>query len=117
MYYFGKYPDTYDGHCLYDENGRKVYECHLPNDFPVKDYILDGGLLPPKLPQIEGRSTIVHINGWTILSFWDRSGDHRGNSSSNFIMRGVYEFENALELANKAFPKVFTRIEFKIFQQ
>lgn len=115
MYYFGKWASGH-GHILYHGNGRQVYHNEMPKDFPVREHILDGGLLPPELPQVEGRASLTHVNGWTILSFWDRSGDKRGNSCSNFLMRGTHYFKIALLMAREGCPDLWSRITFDIVE-
>lgn len=75
---------------------------------------MDGGLLPPHLPEQPGKATFLHINGWTIFSFWDRSGDTRGNSSSTFLMRGTLSFRDAKTAAQVFFPKLWERFPFDV---
>lgn len=48
--------------------------------------------------------------GWTAIGFWDRTGDNRGNSNSNFIVEGTYSFEDMCHLAEQAFPAIWKRI-------
>lgn len=111
-FYFGCFKER--GHFLYTPQGRQVYDCDLPQDFPVREYVLDGGLLAPRAAEVEGRAVLVHINGWTILTFWDRSLDSRGASSSSFVMRSQLTFEQAVEKSRLAFPTVWARFPFKV---
>lgn len=113
-YYFGCWAKNNLGHFLYAPDGRGWYtrEEELPRDFPVKPHVLDGALLGlDGLPQREGEATFGHLNGWTLLSFWDRSADRRGASSSSFVLRGEHTFEVAVAAARAAFPSVWARID------
>jgi hypothetical protein len=110
-YYFGCWQEP--GHYLFAPGGRNA-ERHIPDDFPVSVHILDGGLLPPKLPEVEGRASLAHINGWTILSFWDRSIDKRGKCNSSFLFRGRLTFAEACQQAANNFPYLWTRFKFEV---
>jgi hypothetical protein len=109
-FYFGCWDRS--GHFLVTPGGRHVYD--NPKDFPVREGILDGGLLPPFQPQVEGRAVLVHLSGWTILSFWDRSVDTRGGCSSSFVMRGTLDFVAATQRARERFPQVWNRYTFEV---
>jgi hypothetical protein len=83
----------------------------------------DGGFCPGmeeaggkhhKVEQVEGAAKVTHLDGWTILAFWDRSVDHRRNSNSAFIERGTLSFDEMVSRAKKAFPTVWKRFPFKV---
>jgi hypothetical protein len=76
---------------------------------------VDSGLCPSG-PEIEGRALLHHKDGWTALSFWDRSVDSRGKCNSNFLAKGTFDFEKMLELARENFPHVMKRFKFEIVQ-
>lgn len=101
------------GHFLGSPSGRRG-SLDRQIDFPVKDYILDGGLLPPNLPQTEGRATLVHINGWTIMSFWDRSVDSRYGCNSTFLIKGHLEFDAMVARCKYHFREIWDRFKFPI---
>lgn len=113
-FYFGCSND-HMGHFLYDPSGRSGLTARQ-EDFPVAEHVLDGGLLPPWRPQVEGRATLVHINGWTILSFWDRSIDARGNSSSSFLVKGKLSFDEICARAKYHFAAIWARFAFPIVE-
>jgi hypothetical protein len=113
-YYFGKWPDRYAGHYLYGRNGYEVNDYYMPKDFPCPVYTLDGGFLPPYQAEIEGVASVVHLNGWTILAFWDRTGDKRGKSSSAFVVRGFWDFTALHHITQTAFPTIWKRFHFSI---
>lgn len=61
-----------------------------------------------ELPQ--GQALVHRKNGWMAISFWDRSGDQRGNSNSTFLInRETMFFDQALKEAEKVFPELFER--------
>lgn len=113
-YYFGVMKHA--GHFLYCGN-HTIHERYLPEDFPVNVRALDGALLPPQLPQDEGRAELIHLNGWTVLTFWDRSADRRGRSSSTFIILGVVDFSEAVSIAKEYYPQVWSRFTFEVFER
>jgi hypothetical protein len=116
-YYFGKYSkDSYNGHVLYAGN-RQVHDYDLPDDFPIRYPILDGGLLPPKMPQTQGRAELIRLREWTIITFWDRSADTRGQSNSAFVIRGALDFTEAVRLAMKFYPQIWERFGFEVYQR
>lgn len=117
-FYFGCYRET--GHYLFASRGHGIQKVHsssslLPVDFPCLSGMLDGGFLPPNLQQAQGRASFCHLNGWTIIAFWDRSVDSRGKSHSTFLMRGIFEFEMAKSLSVEAFPEIWKRFTFPVF--
>ena len=112
MYYSGCW--LRPGHYLYSMTGRLLTSRRVPEDFPCRLAALDGGFLSPRLPQVQGRATHVHLNGWTILSFWDQSGDVRPESCSTFVLRGLYPFAETCAIAQKGFPRVWERLGFPI---
>ena len=62
-------------------------------------------------PQHEGRAFVHYVEGWTVVSWWDRSGDSRGGSNSAFLAIGRRPFAEMLEMARAAFPREITRME------
>ncbi len=114
IYYFGKTFAGYGGHELQGEDGFRVLHHLVPVDFPCSVNMLDCGLLPPRMPETQGRATLVHLNGWTILTFWDRSGDKRGQSCSAFVLCGTLDFDAVIRVSKARYPKVWERIDFDV---
>lgn len=112
VYYFGCLERA--GHHLYLPSGMTAWDDRLPADFPCPSRVLDCGFLPPRQPEIEGRASLVHINGWTVLAFWDRSVDTRGKCNSAFVARGTLDFDGIVSAAKVAFPKVWVRFKFAV---
>lgn len=106
MYYF----DPWDraGHYRFNEHGGSVY-------FPEREKLpwgddADGGLQPhrdgcKKMAYCgcgsgpEGIALIHHKDGWTALSFWDRSVDTRGACNSTYIAEGDFTFDQMVTMA------------------
>lgn len=65
-------------------------------------------------PQIEGSAALHHLDGWTILSFWDRSIDRRKGSNSSFLARGELSFGEMVAVAKEHYPEVWRRYSFAI---
>jgi hypothetical protein len=65
-------------------------------------------------PQPEGVAQLTHHEGWTVVAFWDRSGDVRGGSNSAFLVRGTLGFDEVVRAARAAFPEVWARFAFKV---
>lgn len=133
VYYFGVGGRRYDGsweagHRLYSRGLRRSEE---PKGWPRSlSYYVPGGkldaLLAPRLAKAgswdrgeeapQGHAALHHIEGWTFVSFWDRSGDSRGNSNSTFAMRGTHDFAAVTEAARAAFPEIWARFPFEVVQ-
>ncbi len=63
---------------------------------------------------VQGQAMLHHRAGWTALSFWDRSVDHRPGSNSTFLAEGLYSFEQMIEMAKSYFPQVMGRLTFDL---
>jgi hypothetical protein len=104
------------GHYAYSPSGRSGGRYGDPIG-PWKH--VDGTLAPMdgyrrEAPQ--GHAVLHHKDGWTALSFWDRSGDSRGNSNSNFFFDATLTFEEALAAARERFPDLFARFPFEVVE-
>lgn len=111
--YFGCFGEI--GHYLYVPSDRG------PVSAPVKmardlawTRICDGGLLEEGGDQDEGSAVWSFVRGYSIVSFWDRSGDSRGGSSSSFLLHGMHSSAEVLVAAGLAFPQIFERFRFEI---
>lgn len=105
------------GHYLHDTDLKQVDG--QPDPFPCNWQRLDGGFLPKRdEEQVEGLASLTHFGRyWTVLSFWDRSVDHRKGSCSTFVMPFALTFEEACQRAEMAFPKIWKRFTFPIVQR
>lgn len=111
-YYFGCWSPKLIGHYLYDVDGRNAGRS-AENLLPISVKSLDGGLLNG-VPDAEGNAVLFQGRGWTLLSFWDRSGDSRRGSSSTFVLWGRLQFSLAVETAKAAFPQRWALITFAV---
>lgn len=115
VYYFGVIGEP--GHYLFRPGGcpgARPCHCRPPDGFPCSDRMLDAGFLSPYGPQEEGKAVLVHLSGWTILTFWDRSGDQRMNSNSSFVAAGTLTFGEIVERSKAAFREVWRRFTFPV---
>jgi len=110
VYYFGCW--SVPGHYLHMPSGRTSYRD--PEGFPCRSTALDSGFLPVGDSQEEGVATLCHLNGWTILAFWDRSVDSRPGANSAFVIRGEWSFGEARDKAKAAFPSIWQRFKFEV---
>lgn len=60
-------------------------------------------------PEVEGEAALHHVDGWTVLAWWDRSVDHRGACNSNIVARGTFDFTIMIEIGKAQYPRVITR--------
>ncbi len=113
VYYFGVWNAGQTGHHLHTRSGRFASR-DTERALPFALHILDSNLLPQEGDQVQG---VVHrsvINGWTVLTFWDRSGDSRGNSNSAFVLEGEHTADAGLAIAREMFPHIFGRFTFAV---
>jgi hypothetical protein len=110
IFYFGCVREA--GHYMFDHNLRTQWDVLDTN--PWK-YEVDSGLCP-KGPEIQGRALVHHKDGWTALSFWDRSVDKRGKCNSNFLAEGTFTFAQMWEYAQKYFPSITGRFTFPVVE-
>lgn len=111
-YYFGYIAGG--GHEITNERGSRS---EAERTLPFAYRILDAGLLARDYstePQPEGVVRRVKIAGWTVFTFWDRSGDSRPRSNSAFVIHGDWAFDDMLVIAKAAYPEVFNRITFPL---
>lgn len=71
---------------------------------------LDSGLCEGNQFQRDAGKTWTHQkDGWTAVSFWDQSGDRRGNSNSTFLVHALVTGAEVLAAARLQWPQVFNR--------
>lgn len=127
MFYFGPWERA--GHYLHDERGSHIWR---ERDYPTLPWgdETDGGLQPhfedcakkrssynrycncPRGP--EGVALIHHKNGWTALSFWDRSVDTRGACNSTYFAEGTFTFDEMVAMAKGRFAKRWNKMPFQV---
>jgi hypothetical protein len=68
-------------------------------------------LLPKDEEQVQGVYVTRKKNGWTAVSFWDRTGDSRLGSKSVFVVNTDETAKEVLKLAKGNFPSIFARLQ------
>lgn len=121
--YFGNIKNTprggncNDGHNLYAPHFANGYEWRKRLPFPY--YLCDSRFciqddLPWNHPeyQLQGRCALHHVQDWSIVAFWDRSGDGRHGSNSAFLLnKKRASYWEVICAAKQAFPQIFDRLE------
>ena len=110
VYYFGCIEHA--GHYMWLPGPSSEYRGDFLRTNPW-GYEIDGGLCPAG-KEVEGQALLHHKDGWTALSFWDRSVDHRGKCNSSFLAEGKHSFDEMLAIAREHFPSVIARFKFPI---
>ena len=111
MFYFG--PIREAGHYSWSSNNRKDYDATKENPWR---YNIDGRLAPLNDAQTEGEALIHHKDGWTAISFWDRTVDKRQGCSSTYFIHADLTFKEMVVLAKKAFPERWDAMKFKVLE-
>ena len=65
-------------------------------------------------PEPEGKAALHQKGDWTCIAFWDRSGDERHGSNSNFFVRGELTFEEVVRITQTHFPELWKRFPFEV---
>lgn len=122
-YYFGCWRES--GHYLWTPNMARPQGCPFGYPEKLNGRYLDCGFCPGIIVYKDGRisdsknvpdgqAAVVHVDDWTVLSFWDKSVDHRPGSHSTYLIRGTHAFENAVIIARERFPHVWARYKFDV---
>jgi hypothetical protein len=120
VFYFGNL-GSHPGHYLIDGTFHTVWgrlPCGLGAAELDGTFCGDPGLEDPRHrghwptdAQPQGLARMHHVRGWTVLAFWDRSGDARSGSNSAIVAEGEHDFETMLALARARFAPMMARIE------
>jgi hypothetical protein len=108
VYFFGCLEGIDDDHTEAGHYWRNQ-DLRQPNGTPTVFGRYPDGTLCPDGPQHQGVAKLTQKDGWTAIGFWDRTGDERGNSNSNFIVRGTYTYDEMVKLAQEAYPLIWKR--------
>lgn len=131
MFYFGPWDEA--GHYLSDERGRSVGR-NERGALPWNEWRGDvDGVLQPHPEDTcasrrrhypstycdcgrgpEGIAMLHHKDGWTALSFWDRSVDKRGACNSTYFAEGTFSFEEMVEMAKTRFAYRWNKMDFEV---
>lgn len=108
VYYYG--PIRSAGHYLWVSDTKSYHIYNHPHPWGSK---IDGSLTPQDNDR-EGEALIHHKDGWTALSFWDRTVDKRGGSHSTYIANKTLNYDEMVDLAKKTFPKRWGVMNFEV---
>lgn len=97
---------------LHPENPNYIDTKYAPRVGPDQRIRKDIGDYRPEAAQ--GQAALVRVNGWTVLAYWDRSGDSRPNSNSAFAAKGDHSFDDMIAAAEDQYPWVFERQTFDV---
>jgi hypothetical protein len=119
-YYFGCWSDLgHYWHAVSPENAytpAREIEARVPE--AMRHGRIDGGFCPGHAkgdpyrrsrPEVEGEAKLSHVDGWTVLGWWDRSVDKRGSCNSNVAAKGTHDFTTMSEIAKRRVPHVMAR--------
>lgn len=102
-FYFGTWRGA--GHYWRNRHGR-YHEAFTETPFQYPD-----GTYQPDNGQEQGPATLRHVEGWTILAWWDRTEDKRSGCCSALAFEGKVTFEAMVDLLHEHFPRVAARRE------
>ena len=108
--YFGCRAYDAPGHYLFSPGMRYADDDLFERLRDSNDTHLDGGYLKAqKVPDVPGRAAFIQVNGYSIVTWWDRSGDKRGGSNSAFILSGDHTPQEVMRQGAEYFPDVLKR--------
>jgi hypothetical protein len=125
MFYFGPWERA--GHFLWAENGGRVRDDQR-NNFPWHEDSHTDGIDCQLQPgcrrddcgdwrhglEKEGEALLHHKNGWTALSFWDRTVDTRGGCNSTYFAEGTFTFEEMVQMSSTRFKERWDKMGFLV---
>ena len=108
MYYFG--PIRNAGHYFWYSDTSSSYDIEKLQPWGY----IDGKLPPQTKEQQEGEALLHHKDGWTAISFWDRSVDNRGDCNSTYLANANLTFDEMVSLAQERFPARWAVMYFEV---
>jgi hypothetical protein len=124
-YFHGRWPGG-SGHSTHMKDGGSPTHWDMPPSpwgLPETSYrwLTDSMIYPVMGPtniygskdprEIEGVRHHAQKDGWTLVAWWDRSGDPRRGSVAAFAMSGTLTGDEAEARARADFPAVWARID------
>lgn len=110
IWFFGCWDQR--GHYLWGPERR-----HVPrpeDDLPasLQPHQLDTRYAPRDERQVASRARTTHVDGHTVLAWWDRSVDLRPGSNSALVAEGTWTPEEMVGFGVLAFPQLARRHRF-----
>lgn len=109
VYFFGCWDGV--GHYLFESRYNRPSFESIPWGTDI-----DGGLAPAGVKQRQGVAELHHKDGWTALSWWDRSIDHRSNSNAAILAEGTHNYDEMIQLGKDHFPEIMGRFEYPLIE-
>lgn len=121
--FFGVAAGTDAGHFFYERRGATVSmtaQPPLPAEVNLMELVDARWCFPVPISgdrpfvdrgQPQGCGFVHQVAGWTVISWWDRSGDKRMGSNAVFFVRGSHQWAEALRRAREEFPREMRRME------
>ena len=113
--FFGCWRTT--GHGLYDKEGISPVFKEPTISLPFDWRKLDTGFIADHCKWKEGHATLTYLLGYTVLSFPDNSIDTRPASHSTYLIKGHVGFDGAVKIAERNFPKIWSRYWFDLLNK
>lgn len=124
-YFFGVWPGRTAGHDCHLPGGQSAPRGSNPSPwgatgsypiagmkcYPYMGCKLVGGFPDAFAPEPEGVRYHDQRDGWTLVAWWDRSGDRRGGSVAAFAFDETLTPDAAEARARELFPSVWQRID------
>ena len=124
-FYHGSLPGASDWQCLYGSpvtyprQRVRDYE----NPIPWFDHAKLKNFITPVKPgerQVNGRGRLTHLDGWTVLVFWDPHSDrcHRDGTKAGFAVEmDDLTFQEMRDLTRERFPGVWERLTYPVVME
>ncbi len=109
VYYFGCLNEI--EHYLYLSRGDRT----LPDKETPWGFEMDAGLTPKGPREQQGHVLITHKEGWTAMSWWDRTVDTRPGCNSAVLAEGEHDFQQMKSLLKEHWQEVHDRQPVELF--
>jgi len=112
LYYFGCIDVAgHYWHSVDDDGDIRKYDINRHNELRGIVNGIDGLFVPSSS---EGLARINYVYNYTVVSFSDYSVDKRGGCNSNFIIGGIYNYNDAIEIIKTKYKCIYDRFKFEI---
>lgn len=104
FFYFGVWEAGKAGHHLYPVG----FTTSFRGEVLFLGRKLDQGFCPAGA-QAQGAVKLWHKAGFTVASWWDRTGDSRYGSHATFGVNGTYTFAEMMDFIQRKYPHIIAR--------
>ncbi len=116
VYYYGCWDNCFNSFYLPDGD-----ELSLGDHGQLKELLAHDGIsifdigdsrLVGDLPRgAEGQAHLFHMNGWTYVTFWNKSYDSRNGNHSDFFTQGIWDFDTMCRIARQEYPMLWKKLD------